>query len=169
MAGAAPEIAPLRKRVLVGSIIWATIMAASSAIVLYLWHWQSVEQLRLLSALYFAGGLMAWPTALYLLDRTRPHRSAETAFAAALIVFSLSTIGITLLLFILEFRLNHASFQPDELFQTKTLWSIATTIFQFAVIGMRLYLPFGLVALLAASWWYTRLPDQRTSHKSYVE
>jgi hypothetical protein len=33
---------------------------------------------------------------------------------------------------------------------------VAAAFYQFAVIGLRLYFPFGVVALLAASAWFAR-------------
>ncbi|MGH6762861.1 MAG: hypothetical protein ACRECW_14875 [Phyllobacterium sp.] len=145
-----------------GSIFWAALMAASATLVLTLWNWRSPDQVNLIIALYFIGGLLAWPLAVFMLKFTAPHRSRETAFTSAFIFFSLSTIATTTALFIVQFQMFRMSLHDHHtLLNAKTVWSVAMTVYQFAVIGMRLYLPFGLFVVLGASWWYAKSTKRR--------
>lgn len=149
-----------------GSVFWALLMAASATLVLTLWNWQDPDQVNRIILFYFVGGLIAWPVAVFLLKFTSPHRSRETAFTSAFVFFSLSTIAATTALFIIQFQMFRLSLPDhDTLLEAKTVWSIAMTVYQFAVIGMRLYLPFGLFVALAASWWYAK----STKHQAMLE
>lgn len=107
-----------------------------------------------LSALWFAGGLFAYPFALFAIRFVARNRPDEIAFAAAVIFLSLATILITALIFAVIYRNFYAQWHgpfPSRLWVFQLVFTTAAALYQFAVMGMRLYLPLGAIFLLAAS------------------
>lgn len=142
-----------------GSIVWGCAMALSAAFALE-WRIESqTSHWTMLILIYFLGGAIAWPFALYAMRVAAIRRRAEVRFAAAFLALSVGTIGFTAVIFAFVYRNFYAQWH-GEFFST--LWFIqlaftsATAIYQFAVIGLRLYLPLGLVMLFAASLWQAR-------------
>jgi hypothetical protein len=76
-------------------------------------------------------------------------------FALAFLGLSLLTIGMTATIFALHFRAYFAEWHDDELsvrLAFETGFTLAAAVYQFLVLGLRLYLPIGVIALLGASW-----------------
>lgn len=143
-------------RVAIGACLWAAAMAASAAASLT-WQrdWALDGQARLLIGFFAGGGLLAYPTALMLLNRFLPHSWQPTRrFAAAFILLGAATVGLTALLFALQFRTYYAQWHDEpgtKRFLFETVFTILSACYQFLVLGLRIYIPFGLAALVAAS------------------
>ena len=114
-----------------------------------------------MAALYAFGAAIAFPLGLMLARFVSLGRSAEAAFAAAFLGFSLSTVGVTAMLFAFDYRQYYATWH-DELFTITWAFQFAFTtanaLIQFAALGVRLFFPIGFIALLAASLWFARSP-----------
>ncbi|MCI5075445.1 hypothetical protein [Oricola sp.] len=112
-----------------------------------------------LLAVYFAGGfagcLLAWPFILWV--RNRSSLTVSIVFAAfALTGFTLASTAAVLAL---DYRAYYAQWHSEVLSKVWLYQQVFTALgstYQFAVIGIRLYWPLGVVALVPASWWLAR-------------
>jgi hypothetical protein len=153
--------APGWRIALLGGVLWAAAMAASAAF--SVWHdgWQTGDKIFELAIVFAIGALIAFPIGLLLARLVTPNGRAEARFAAAFIGLALATIGITAGLYALQYRFYYARWHADVFTTTWTLQFVVTTIVafvQFAVSGVRMYFPFGFVALFIAAFWFARLP-----------
>ncbi|PYE37065.1 hypothetical protein C8J35_101334 [Rhizobium sp. PP-F2F-G38] len=109
--------------------------------------------------LYFVGGMLALPISIFVSRALSLGRRAETRFACMFLCLTLLTIGMTAFLFAMQYRLFfsrwHAPFATRIWFYQFAFTS-AGAVYQFIVMGVRLYLPIGLPALLGMSLWLTR-------------
>jgi hypothetical protein len=139
-----------------GAGLWGLAMAACAFLSLVIeGRWQSFH-LRQLLLIYFAGGLAAWPVVLPLARLLTRHRCMETRFAACFALLSLGTIGMTILLFALNYRQFYAQWhQPfgTRIWLLQFIFTAAGATYQFLVMGLRLYLPVGLPVLAGVSLW----------------
>ncbi|QRM56942.1 hypothetical protein F3Y30_14670 [Sinorhizobium sp. BG8] len=141
------------------SIAWGALMVFSALASLYLRNGLQTFHLAALMLVFFGGGALAWPVVVLLARKLVRYRRLETRFAACFVLLSIGTIGMTALLFALNYRYFYA--QWHEPFGTR-IWLyqfIATSLgaaYQFAVMGMSLYLPVGLPILAAASLWLAK-------------
>ena len=138
-----------------GSLIWSAAMAASAVISLWMGARASSPGTIQLVVLFAFGALVAFVPAVTLarLFRARPF---EVRFASSFIALTIVTVGATALLFALYFRLYFSQWHGDAftvLWFFQLAFTVAAAIYQFAVLGLRLYFPFGLIALFAASAW----------------
>lgn len=151
------SLPPLRTAVL-GSAAWAIVIGGSAGVELVRSDAAAGERLTLICAIYAAGALVAFAPALFV-GRLLSRGRSEAAFAATLLALSVGTIGAVGLLFAVDYRLYYAqwhepAFSPDWVRQF--IFTTAAAFYQYLVIGLRLYVPVGLVALFAASLWNAR-------------
>lgn len=170
---AAPDARSLRRTMidalppwrtaLAGSLAWAGLMGAASVLKLLQSGWVSPDRMREVGLLFAAGGLIAFPVGLCL-ARLLSRGRADAAFAAALLAFAVSSIAAISLLFAVHYRLYYASWHGAPFSIEWTFQFVFTTLaalYQFLVLGTRLFLPFGLIALFAVSLWHVRTFDRR--------
>ncbi len=142
-----------------GASGWALLMAASAALNLRLAGWESRSATATIVALFALGGALAFPlglTGARLLSLGRP---VQPAFAAAFVSFTIATLGVTAGLYALQYRSYYAQWHAPAFSVTWCLQLVFTTLaalYQFAVLGLRLYFPVGFLALLALSGWFAR-------------
>lgn len=142
-----------------GALIWGLVTGISALTNLLLAEWATPVQVREISVLFLAGGALAFPVALYLARLLSLGRAREVAFASLFVCLLATTIAFTSSLHALFYWLlgeRHAAaftyFWFSELFFT-----VAAALYQFAVIGIRLYFPIGFAALLLGSLWFARV------------
>lgn len=142
-----------------GALLWGAVAGASALVNLLLAEWATPVQVREISLLFVAGGALAFPVALYLARLLSLGRGQEVAFASLFVCLLTATIAFTSGLHALFYWLlgeRHAAafsyFWFSELFFT-----VAAALYQFAVIGIRLYFPIGFAALLLTSLWFARV------------
>lgn len=131
----------------------------SALLSLLIGHWETPALVRWVAVLYAAGGAIAFPLAWALAGLIAGHRPRQTAFAAAFVSLGSITMGVTALLYALQYRSYYAEWHADAFTLTWVVQFVVTTlvaIYQFAVLGIRLYFPVGFVALVAASLWFAR-------------
>lgn len=144
-----------------GAIAWSAAMAAAAAASL-VWRrdWELDGQAGLLIAIFAGGGLMGFPAATFLLGRYMPWNWQETRrFSAAFILIGAATVGFTALLFTIQFRIYYAQWHagPGSIrFYFETFFTILSACYQFLVLGLRIYIPFGLAALIVVSLGYAQ-------------
>lgn len=153
------EALPSWREILAGSLIWALVAGLSAVVGLLGEGWQTPAKLRSVALLFFCGGLLAFAPALWtarLLSRTdRP----EASFAAFFLALALVTITVTAALFGLQYRFYYAEWHAElfsRVWLIQFVHTVAGAVFQFAVLGVRLYFPLGFVALFLAGFWFQR-------------
>jgi len=123
--------------------------------------WETPAKIRTIFLLYSAGGALAFPSGIVLARILAHGARGETAFAAAFVALTLTTLAMTAGLFGLQYRVYYAQWHVEALtwiWFKQLLYTMAAAAYQFGVLGLRLYFPFGFIALLAASLWFARQP-----------
>lgn len=157
--------APLRVRLrrsmpsphtaLAGALLWSGAMSLSAYIGIA--HWANPYHAALVVLLFGIGAALAFPAALFLSRLAAENRGSGERFAAAFVMLSLGTIAVTAILFALDYRIYYAAWHEEPFTRGWVLqfaFTVAGALYQFAVIGLRLYFPVGFAALFAASLWF---------------
>jgi hypothetical protein len=144
---------------LVGTFGWTLVVTAGAAAGMLTRGWETPEKIAAVAVLYAVGAAIAFPLALFVARFIAHGRSAEAAFAAMFLALALSTVGVTALIFALDYRSYYSEWHED--FGTITwifqfVFTTAGAVVQFAVLGVRLFFPAGFVALFVASLWFAR-------------
>lgn len=141
---------PPWRAALAGALLWGLAMGASALAALLVDRWETPALIRTVVVLFAGGGAVAFPVALYVARLLAIGARAEPAFAAAFVSLAAATIGFTALFFALYYRSYYAQWHAEPLTR---FWAIqfvhtaAGAVYQFAVLGLRLYFPFGFAAL----------------------
>ncbi len=146
-----------------GSLLWGVVSAVSAMVALRMKGWADPGAIEGPALLFFFGGLIAFAPALFLarlFGRSRP----EPAFAAAIVSLSAMTIGVTGVLNGLVFRDYFSAWHAPvttKLGANEFVFTVASGVYQFLVLGVRLFLPLGLPALLIAALLIARQASRR--------
>lgn len=141
-----------------GSLLWGVVTASSAALALWMKGWTGFDLVARPVTLFFFGGLAALAPALFiarLFGRSRP----EPTFAATILALSGLTIAATALFNGLVFRLYFSTWHAPvttKLGANEFVFTVLAGVYQFLVLGVRLFLPLGLPALLVAAWLIVR-------------
>ncbi|MBW8447479.1 MAG: hypothetical protein K0M49_17795 [Arenimonas sp.] len=144
---------------LIGGLVWGGLITLCIILSTYGLHRLPTAHRATVLALYFSGAALGWIAALPLIRFAGHSRPQETRFAAAFLFLAGGTAAFTALLFALQYR--HFYAQWHEPFGTR-IWlfqfafTSASAVYQFAVLGIRNYLPFGLILLIGASILHAR-------------
>ena len=147
-------------RTFAGALAWGLLMVLCAVVSLWLRNRLETLHLGKICAVFFAGGVLAWPVALGFAHILRGRRS-EARFAAAFVLLAVGTIGSTAFVFAMEYRLFYAQWhQPfgTRVWMFQFFFTSLGAVYQFAVMGLGLYLPAGLPVLTAASLWLAQAP-----------
>lgn len=142
-----------------GAVLWGLVTSASALINLLLAEWTTPAQVREISLLFLVGGAMAFPVALYLARLFALRRGREVAFASMFVSLLTATIAFTSGLHAMFYWLvgeRHAGAFTYFWF-SDLAFTVAAALYQFAVIGIRLYFPIGFVALVLTCFWFARV------------
>ncbi|MGN6551189.1 MAG: hypothetical protein ACTHJ3_15025 [Pararhizobium sp.] len=141
-----------------GSLVWAAAMAAVVFLDLGRINGRIEGHLGILLVIYAAGGAIALPVASLLMRAAAGTRHPLARLLAAFVVLALVTIAATALVYLLRdfVRIVHPRdvVRPHVLFDRAL--DLAFTLAEFCVLGIRLYFPYGLAALLAGAAWLAR-------------
>lgn len=143
--------------VALGALLWGFAMAASAFANLH--DWETPSRIRFVVLLYALGGVIAFPLALTAARLVTRGRHWETALAAAFVCLLGATLAFTGGLFALQYRSYYAEWHAPAFTLTwafEFAFTMLTALYQFAVLGVRLYFPLGFAALVAASIWFAR-------------
>ncbi|MER9465950.1 hypothetical protein NKJ73_20215 [Mesorhizobium sp. M0074] len=152
------SLPPLRTA-FAGALLWAMAMGASALLNLLLYDWETPVKIRFVSLLYAAGGALAFPVGLFMARLVLLGRHWEIAVAAAFVCLLAATITFTGGLFGLQYRSYYVQWHAPALTITwvfQFVFTMLTALYQFVVLGIRLYFPLGFVALAVASVWFAR-------------
>lgn len=150
--------------ILLGSPLWGVMMALSALAALYLQNGAETSRLDSILMLFFYGGVVSWPFALVLGRFCAHDRTMETRFAAFFLCLTVCTIAITAFLFAMDYRFFYTRWHGpfgSRLWAYQFAFTSAAAVYQFLVMGIRLYLPVGFAALAAASLWLAYDPRSR--------
>ncbi|WP_275782781.1 hypothetical protein [Pararhizobium gei] len=145
---------PGKRDIFLGALLWAVLMCMSALAGLLLRNGAQTANLSAILLLFFAGGFLSWPAALVLGRFCAQGRDIETRFAAYFLCLTVCTIAATALLFALDYRSFYARWHGpvgSRLWLYQFAFTSAGAVYQFLVMGLRLYLPLGFVALVATS------------------
>ncbi len=147
-------------RIVVFALVWALAMAATGAVSL-VWTrgWALDAQAQLLMGMFAAGGFCGFVGAWLLLGFVPDSWDAARRFALAFILIGAGTVGFTALFFALQFLAYFSQWHDDHASKRllfETVFTILSACYQFLVLGLRLYIPFGLLALIIAAWAYAQ-------------
>lgn len=148
---------PSLRTALLGAVLWGVTMGASALINLLLDDWETPAKIRFVSLLYAAGGVLAFPVGLFLARLVSRGRHWEVALAAAFVCLLAATLAFTGALFALQYRSYYAEWHAPAFTITwafELVFTGLTALYQFVVLGIRLYFPLGFAALAVASVWF---------------
>lgn len=136
-------------------MLWAAAMTASAAISLY-WSRSGIIEgaAHRLIGVFALGALIAFPVGRYLLTFVPERWLFSQRFAVAFLILGLATIGFTALLVAFDFLAYYAQWHDEGLSRRRffeTVTTILSACYQFLVLGLRLFLPVGFMALAAVS------------------
>lgn len=155
LAGALPPVLPT----LAGAIAWGAAMGASALLMLALEQWETAQKMRMVVAVFAAGGALGFPFGLILARFLSHRKRPDTAFAAAFLSLAAATVCATAGIFALDYRAYYAEWHDDpftRIWFFQFAYTAAAAFYQFAALGVRLYFPIGFVALAIASIWFAR-------------
>jgi len=156
---------PTVREILFGAPLWGVMMAVSALAALYLRNGAETFQLRSILVLFFCGGVVSWPCALLLGRFGALGRRRETRFAAFFLCLTVCTIAATAFLFAMDYRGFYARWHAPfgtRIWVYQLSFTSASAVYQFVVMGIRLYLPLGFATLgLTSLWLAWRMPDQQ--------
>ncbi|MBB3912905.1 hypothetical protein [Rhizobium fabae] len=138
-----------------GALLWGMQMLAAAMLGLYLRNGLQTSRLGEVAALYFLGGLLSWPFALPVARFLAYNRPPEARFAAFFVTLTAATILMTAFLFAMEYRIFYSRWHApfgSVVWVFQFVFTSVSAVYQFLVIGLRLFLPLGLVCLVASSY-----------------
>nr|WP_205926316.1 MULTISPECIES: hypothetical protein [unclassified Rhizobium] len=134
-------------------------MAASALAALYWRNGLLSSHLAALTLVYFFGGALAWPILVPLTQRFTRSRPVSARFAAFFLMLSIGTAAMTAFLFSMDYRWFYSRWHApfgSLIWTFQLLYTGASAVYQFAILGLSLFLPFGLLCLIAVSAYLAR-------------
>jgi len=134
-------------------------MALSAAFAVYRHNGLHTDRLSALLFVYFLGGALAWPLALKAAGICGRGKPIETRFAACLLCLAIATMAMTAFLFALDYRIFYARWHApfgSIIWMFQFAFTGASAVYQFGVLGSRLFLPLGFIWLPVASLYLAR-------------
>lgn len=155
-AGPIRKTLPVAIAILVGAPVWGLCVGAILFTSLWITDRLETGHLTALVGVYTAGATIAWMLSVATLSALTRWLALSAASRAALAVcgLGLATIGVTALLFALDYRAFYARWHADAFTRDwilQFLFTGASAVYQFLVLGLRLYLPLGPLLLLLAT------------------
>jgi hypothetical protein len=146
----------------IGGLLWASVMTASALLSIARLGWQTPDAYLAIGLLFFVGAAASFPIGLFAARFLGEGKPLETRFAAAFGSFAAVTIALTGFLFAMQFRIYFSEWHeplPSIVSIFQFVHTTGSAMYQFAVLGVRMYLPLGLPALLLAAVWHARRGD----------
>lgn len=149
---------PNGRTALLGSLLWATVAATSVSLSMWLGGRQTPQSYLAPCLIFAISAACSFAPALALARLISTGRGREAAFAAVFVCLATLTIAATAFGYAIHYRVYYAQwhaepFTVDWMFQL--LFTGLASLVQFAVLGLRHYLPIGLPALFVVSFWYS--------------
>ena len=151
------DAAPTPRLAIFGALGWGLVMGISAVASLLSVDWETSARIRLVGLLFFFGAAFAFPIGWTLAGLLTRGRGRETAFAASFVALAVTTLGMTGLLYALQYRSYYAEWHAPAFTVTWAFQFVFTGLvaaYQFAVLGVRMYFPLGFAALFATALWF---------------
>jgi hypothetical protein len=140
-----------------GAVLWGLAMGTSALFNLLLANWETPTKVRVVLLLFAAGGTLAFPTGIFASGLFSQGRSTEVASAAAFVSLLVATIGFTGGIYAIGYHPYYFELQPSApviAWTVQFAYETASALYQFTVLGIRLYFPIGFVALILVRLWF---------------
>lgn len=141
------------------AIGWSFLIAVIVTVYFVSKGWAADASLWIITAFYFVGAFFGGYLALWLSHAFAERRTATARFSFFLVALAVLTLGVILLLFMLQHRIYfsqwHASFGTIT-WALQVFFTGLGSILLFLLTGLRPLLPWGVVALLVASIGFSR-------------
>jgi hypothetical protein len=140
-------------------LAWAIVTGASAFFNLDLTGWETPDKFAVVVTLFAIGGAVSFPASYFVASFLSIRRGREAAFAAMFVCLLAATVGLTACLFAFVYRLYYAQWHAPAftyIWALELVFTAAAAVYQFAVLGVRLYFPIGFLALFVASFWFAR-------------
>lgn len=140
-----------------GALAWSLLMAASAVLTLYRDGWQEPAHIRAVAVLFGLSAFLAYPIAVILAGWISRGKRFDTRLAAHLFLIGAGTLGLTAAFYGLDHRAYFSQWHAAPFTVTWSIqyfFTVAGAFYQFAVFGMRLYLPIGIPALCLFALWH---------------
>lgn len=152
---AAPEDATI----FLAALLWGLLMAASAYLSVEQLGWATRDRQAAVVALFGTGGALAYVPAVLFARFAALGRPWNVRFSASLFLLGVVTLGTTALLYAAFYRFYYSQWHAGT-FSLRWAFELAFTtigaLYQFAVLGLRLFFPLGFAALLAFALWLAR-------------
>jgi hypothetical protein len=151
-------VRPTLVEVVVTAIVWGMVVPLCIFADYYLWRHMLPPAVLRIAFMFALGAFVAAPVALWC-TKIFARKKQTANFAAMFLLLSIGTIGITAVIFAFDFWLYFVHWHGatfSKLWANQFIFTFASAIYQFLVSGLRLYLPFGFLALVFASLWASR-------------
>ena len=148
---------PAARTAIFGAALWGAAMGLSAFVNLLLYDWETPAKICFVTFLYAAGGALAFPVGVTIARLVSRGRHWETALAASFVSLLAVTLAFTGGLFALQYRSYYAEWHAPAFTLTwafEIVFTVLTALYQFVVLGVRLYFPVGFAALVGASVWF---------------
>ncbi|GAC1041009.1 hypothetical protein thsrh120_10130 [Rhizobium sp. No.120] len=145
-----------------GAIGWGAAMVVSVLAALYLRNGLLTNHFSALTFIYFFGAALSWPALIPLIRRFTRRRPTGARFAAFFLALSIGTVAMTAFLFAMDYRWFYSRWHApfgSLIWIFQFLFTSASAVYQFAVLGLTLFLPFGLLCLIVVSAYLARQGD----------
>lgn len=145
---------PTRREAIIGAPAWGLLLLANAALGLALRGW-SFDLIGIVALLFFAGGCLAFPLAIFVARLLSASRSRAASFAAIFLCLAVATVALTGGLYALDYRAYYAQWHEapfTRIWMLQFAFTSLVALYQFAVLGLRLMFPLGFLGLFAASW-----------------
>ena len=141
------------------AVIWCAIVSGGVGINLHAQHWPLDSNFINLLWPFVTASLLAGYLSLLFAQgfvKNKPTMSRFAFFFAALCIL---TVGLTALIFAVQYRLSFPQWSaPIFSFEwlKRTFFTTMSAAYLFSVVGFRLLMPWGLIALFIASVGFSR-------------
>jgi hypothetical protein len=145
---------PSLSELFIGAPLWGIQMLLSAIVGLYLRNEWETSHVLDLAILYFGGGLLSWPFNLLAGRYLALGHQVEARFAAFFLVLTMGTVLMTAFLFAMDYRIFYSRWHSpfgSVIWMFQFVFTGASAIYQFLVLGLGLFLPLGLACLFATS------------------
>ncbi|WP_159586578.1 hypothetical protein [Chelativorans xinjiangense] len=120
-------------------------------------HWADHSRVAMITLTFTLGAALAFPAALYPACQVARRFETSRRFACFFLALSVMTVGLTALVFAFQYVVSVTAWHEGVGLHDLADWLLfttATALYEFAVLGLRLYFPYGLFALFAFGLWF---------------
>ncbi|MCZ8180550.1 MAG: hypothetical protein O9309_16135 [Rhizobium sp.] len=137
-----------------GAIGWGLAMALSFQLSIHLFGRATSSHDLALTLIYGFGGMLGWLVALPCIRAVTYKAAPQAVLAAWLLLLGVVSVGAIAGVYALQYRTLYAHWHapfPSRIWVYQQIFTTASALYQFAVLGLRHLMPTGLVLLLALS------------------